>query len=194
MNYIKHLNAFLKRATTEPWVTANHYALYMTLFHWWNRTGFQKVIPIKRGDLIKASRVKSKTTYYRCLKELAEAKLLIYYPSKSRFITAEMELLPLVNETLQVPEEGLNKQTNKNYAKSKSNGPSLDDVLKLFIAHQCNTEEGVKFWYQYEATDWMLGINPIVNWEALAHKWILRVNHFNPSSNVSNDQDYDEPF
>lgn len=194
MNYIKHLNAFLNKATKEPWVIAYHYTLYLTLFHWWNKTGFQKVFPIKRSDLMKASKIRSKTTYYRCLKDLAEAKLLKYYPANSRFTTAEIELLSLDQGPVQVPEEGLNNQTNKKLVKSVSNGPSMDEVLQLFLAQQCSTEEGLKFWYQNEATNWMIGKNPIINWQALAQKWILRINHRNLTTYVSNDQDYNQSF
>lgn len=194
MNYIKHLNAFLNRATKDTWVMAYHYTLYMTLFHWWNKTGFKKGISIKRADLMKAAKIRSKTMYYRCLKDLAEAQLLKYSPANSRFTTAEIELIPLDNGPVQVPEEGLYNQTNKKLVKSVSNGPSLDEVLTLFVARQCNTEEGLKFWYQNEATNWMIGLNPIVNWQALAQKWILHIKHRNLTNHVSNDQDYNQSF
>lgn len=214
MNYIIHLNAFLNMAAKEKWIGVYHYALYMTLFHIWNKTGFSKTFTVKRNDGMKAAKISSKTTYYRCLKELEAAKLLKYFTGDSPFTPAKIEMIPLVsmqdygtvtvpqevpqnqkNGAVTVPVEGPLLQTNNtNFTNCESNGPSLDDVLKLFIVHEYETGLGIRFWYHYQALGWKIGTTPIVNWTALAHKWVLNENFPNPKNPNSNDQNYDESF
>ncbi|WPQ63401.1 hypothetical protein SIO70_00805 [Chitinophaga sancti] len=214
MNYIIHLNAFLERAAKEQWVVAYHYSLYMALFRIWNKTGFRKTFQIRKTDAMKAARISSKTTYYRCLKELEAAKLLIFYSSSSRFTPAEIEMIPLVNMqdygtvhvpaggpqkeengTPTVPGEGpFLKQENTKYTNSVSKGPGLDDVLKLFLVHEYDTGLGLRFWYQFEATGWKIGNTPIANWQALAHKWMLNTTQPKQKTDNNNDQDYDQSF
>lgn len=214
MNYVIHLNAFLKMAAEEQWVVVHHYALYMALFNIWNKTGFRRTFSLVRKDGMNASKITSKTTYYKCLKELEEAKLLKYYAGKSPFKPAEIKMIPLAgtanfgtvsepieglknqkNGKLTVPGEGSLLQTNnKNFSKSVSNGPSLNDVLKLFIVHEYDTGLGLRFWYHYEACGWMIGTTQIRNWSTLAHKWVLNANSPNPQTTNNNDLYYDEPF
>lgn len=214
MNYIIHLNAFLKMAAKEEWVVVNHYALYMALFHIWNKTGFRKTFSLVRKQGMSASKISSKTTYYRCLKELEEAQLLKYYAGKSPFKPAEIEMIPLSGAanfgtvsgspegqrtekkgTLTVPaEDPLLQTNNKNFSNSVSNGPTLDDVLKLFIVHEYDTGLGLRFWYHYQACGWMIGQTPTRDWEALAHKWVLNADSLNDQTKNTNDFNYDEPL
>jgi hypothetical protein len=214
MNYIIHLNAFLDKASKEQWVVVYHYALYMALFHIWNKTGFRKTFRVKRNDAMKAAKIFSKTTYYRCLKELEAAHLLKYYAGNSPFTPAEIEMIPLVstqdygtvtgstevppkekNGKVTVPGEGPLLQTNNtNFTNCVSNGPTLDDVLKLFIVHEYDTGQGLRFWYHYQALGWMLGTTPIINWPALAHKWVLNANSPHQQTANNNDHNYDESF
>lgn len=214
MNYIIHLNAFLDRAAKEQWIVAYHYALYMALFNMWNKTGFRKTFRVKRKDGMSASKISSKTTYYKCLKELEEAGLLKYYAGKSPFTPAEIEMISLAGKanfgtvsgptegpqnskkgTVTVPGQGPLLQTkNTNFSNSVSNGPSLDDVLKLFMVHEYDISIGLRFWYHYQACGWMIGKTPIMNWEALAHKWVLNADLLNAQNGNTNDFNYDEPL
>lgn len=214
MNYIIHLNAFLDRAAKEQWVVANHYALYMALFHIWNKTGFRKIFWIQRNNVMKAAKITSKNTYYKCLRELEDAKLLKYYAGNSRLTPAKIEMFPLVsmpdsgtvtvspgeqknqkNGTVTVPDKGpLLKTNNANFINSVTNGPSLDDVLKFFTGHEYGTGLGLRFWYQYQAFGWKIGNTPIVNWEALAHKWVLNANTPHSQNAGNNDYNYNESF
>ena len=214
MNYIIHLNAFLKMAAEAKWIGVHHYALYMSLFHIWNKTGFRKTFSVKRNDAMTAAKISSKTTYYKCLKDFEAAKLLKYFVGTSPFTPAEIQMIPLVNiqdyGTVNGSEKGQQKQNNgkltvspegpllqtnnTNFSNCVSNGPSLDDVIKLFMAHEYETGLALRFWYQYEALGWKLGNTPIVNWTALAHKWVLNANFPNPKNPNNNDQNYDESF
>lgn len=198
----------------EKWIGVHHYALYMSLFYIWNKTGFRKTFSLVRKAGMSACKISSKTTYYKCLKELEDAKLLKYYAGTSPFKPAEIEMIPLVSMqdygTVTGPPEGQQKQNsgsvtvppegpllqtkNSNLLNIVSNGPSLDDVLKLFIVHEYEPGLGIRFFYHYQALGWMIGNTPVVNWKALAHKWVVIENYPNPKKTNRHDQNYDESF
>ena len=62
----------------------------MALFQFWNQHRFPSSFTVARSDLMNLSKIKSKTTYSKCLKELMSWHYIIYEPSnnplnKSRF-------------------------------------------------------------------------------------------------------------
>jgi hypothetical protein len=62
-----------------------HISLYMALFQCWNRNYFNEEFHIYRDEIMLLSKIGSKTTYYRCLKDLNRWKYIIYQPSHSLF-------------------------------------------------------------------------------------------------------------
>lgn len=205
MNYIIHLNVFLEKAAKEKWMVPYHYALYMVLFNTWNKLGFKKNISIRRDEVMQAAKIKSKSTYYRCLKELDAHQYLVYYPSASRQYPAIISIIPLDGQRRNgedpmftkthpaiVPAAAPLLQTNiKLISNEVSNGlPSQEDVLKFFLAHHHTKEEALKFWYHHEATGWLTGNTPVQHWQPLAHKWMLTI----AQSKTDQDEDYDQSF
>lgn len=81
MNYIKHLTGFFNRIATENSINPSHISLYIALFQSWNVSRFKNPIIISRDEMMKASKIASKATYHKCIKELQRLKFLEYYPS-----------------------------------------------------------------------------------------------------------------
>ncbi|QHS61056.1 hypothetical protein [Chitinophaga agri] len=97
MNYIIHLNAFFTKAEGDRWLTPYHQSLYLTLFRLWNKSRFKHAITIYRDITMAKSKIGSKGTYYRCLKDLANAGYIHYYPSGVRFEAATVTIVPFLD-------------------------------------------------------------------------------------------------
>ena len=85
MNYIKHLASFFDRVSADERLNPTHISMYVSLFQFWNANRFQNPISISRSELMKVSKISSKATYHKCMKELNEWKYLQYKPSYNPF-------------------------------------------------------------------------------------------------------------
>lgn len=85
MNYIKLLNAAFERFFFDERLNPTHISLYMALFQEWNSCRFSDTFYINRRDLMAASKIGSKSTYHRCIKELHDWEYLCYLPSKNPY-------------------------------------------------------------------------------------------------------------
>lgn len=85
MNYIKHLAGFFDRVSIDERLNPTHVSMYVSLFQFWNANRFQNPISISRNELMKVSKISSKATYHKCMKELNEWQYLKYKPSYNPF-------------------------------------------------------------------------------------------------------------
>lgn len=92
MNYIRHLTAFYNHIKKDDCLTASHISLYMALFQYWNFNRFQNPFPVYRDNMMKLSKIGSKNTYHKCIKELHEAKYIYYHPSPSKFLPVKISI------------------------------------------------------------------------------------------------------
>jgi len=81
MNYIKHINNFFRRSATDSHLSAGHISLYMAIFQEWNYHRFKDYFTINRKNLMMLSKVRSKDTYHKYIKDLHEAGYIRCYPS-----------------------------------------------------------------------------------------------------------------
>ncbi len=81
MNYIKHLSGFFDRLSGDDRMGAYHISLYMALFLCWNRSRFRTPFPVDREELMQLSRIGSKNTYARCMKQLNDWGYIRYSPA-----------------------------------------------------------------------------------------------------------------
>ncbi|MFV8355487.1 transcriptional regulator [Flavobacterium sp. XS1P32] len=81
MNYIKHLTGFFNKINYEPNLNPTHISLYLALFQCWNVNRFKNPTGISREEIMKASKINSKATYHKCMKELELLGFLIYNPT-----------------------------------------------------------------------------------------------------------------
>lgn len=109
MNYIKHLTGFFDRAIQDQTLHPTHISLYIVLFQFWNINSFQNPISITREEVMRISKIASKATYHKCMKELNEKGYLKYEPSFNPFKGSSVHLLNLSEEP-----QLLYKRANKN--------------------------------------------------------------------------------
>lgn len=127
MNYIKHLTGFFNCITNEETIYPTHISLYLALFQSWNVNRFKNPITISRDEMMKASRIASKATYHKCIKELQLFGFIEYLPSYNPYSGTEVIMHNLssgkpmieqvngkVAEQVNEPHIYNNKQTFKN--------------------------------------------------------------------------------
>jgi hypothetical protein len=93
MNYIKHLTGFFNRIALENSLNPTHISLYLTLFQCWNVNRFKNPITISRDEMMKGSKIASKATYHKCIKELQRLKFLDYFPSYNPYSGTEVFMI-----------------------------------------------------------------------------------------------------
>src|SRR4051812_46473194 len=81
MNYIHQLSKFYQQLDKDPRIKPLHIALYMALFQTWNYNFFMHTFVMGRTRLMQMSRIGSKTTFSKVLRELDDFGYLKYQPS-----------------------------------------------------------------------------------------------------------------
>ncbi len=95
MNYIRHLNAFFQYVRRDDRLACSHVSLYLALFQYWNFNRFQNPFPVYRTDIMKLCKIGSKNTYHKCIKQLHEARYIIYHPAPSPYQPVKISLIRL---------------------------------------------------------------------------------------------------
>lgn len=85
MNYIKHLSGFFEKVSKDDRLNPTHISLYVSLFQFWNACRFHNPISISRNEAMKVSKICSKATYHKCIRELNDYGYLKYMPSYNPF-------------------------------------------------------------------------------------------------------------
>ena len=83
VNYIKQLTQALVKFSDDDRLNPSHVSLYLALFQFWNMNRFQNPISINRSEVMRISKIGSKSTYHRCINELSKWNYLEYKPSKN---------------------------------------------------------------------------------------------------------------
>lgn len=81
MNYIKHLTGFFNKINNENTINPTHISLYLSLFQCWNVNRFKNPTGISREEIMKSSKINSKATYHKCMKELEALGFMEYMPT-----------------------------------------------------------------------------------------------------------------
>jgi hypothetical protein len=90
INYIQHLTGFFEKSAEDERLTAYHQVLYLALFITWNSSKFKNPISIARDEIMKLSKIGSKNTYIKCLKELTLWGFIEYRPTKNHFVGSKV--------------------------------------------------------------------------------------------------------
>ena len=120
MNYIKHLTGFFDRIVQDRNLNPTHISLYIALFQFWNINRFQNPISITRDEVMRISKICSKATYHKCMRELNEKGYIKYEPSFNPF-KGSMVILFNFSEDL--------KPVQKKVSNTKKNLPNTGQVL-----------------------------------------------------------------
>jgi hypothetical protein len=202
MNYIKHLNGFLLKVACDFELNPTHISLYLALFKAWNQNQFKNPISITRDELMPISKIASKSTYLKTLKELEEKGYIKYQPSFNPFKGSLVYLLDFegysnkkadkllvpraVQNTVSSPtapytasiETNIVKDITTNNSKNRANlegflVPDLQEVIEYFKSKESSTREAEKFFNYYTIKNWLLGNQkPMTNWNLAANHWM----------------------
>ena len=139
------------------------------------------------------SKIGSKTTYHRCIKELHHWKYIMYTPSHNPFHGSKIKMFNFGTSDGQVlyPNH-TNIGTSNGQAvvpinkpiqtvKNNTNCIKLDqpknenEVIDFFEKENWPELEAKKFYNHYQGTGWKVGGKTrIVNWQATARNWMLK--------------------
>lgn len=93
VNYITHLNTVFDLFLKDNRLNPTHISLYMALFQVWNSTRFPEEFFVIRDEVMKQSKIGSKSTYHRCLKELHKYGYIQYEPSHNPYRGSKIKLI-----------------------------------------------------------------------------------------------------
>jgi hypothetical protein len=108
MNYIKHLTGFFDKVVKDRELNPTHVSLYIALFQFWNCNRFRNPISISRDEVMRISKISSKATYHKCLKNLHALGYINYEPSYNPFKGSQVFLLNLGDELKPIPKNEKN--------------------------------------------------------------------------------------
>ncbi|MDY7396780.1 hypothetical protein UMM65_16145 [Aureibaculum sp. 2210JD6-5] len=170
-----------------------HISLYVALFQLWNNYHFPVEFYINREEAMKLSKIGSKTTYHRCIKELHHWKYLLYEPSHNPFKGSRIKMFNFGTSAGQaLYPSSTNIGTSNGQAvvsinkpiqtiKNNTNGNKLDqpknenEVIDFFQKENWPELEAKKFYNHYQGIGWKVGgKTKIVDWHATAHNWMIK--------------------
>ena len=102
INYISHLNNFFVKIQSDTKMNTTHVSMYMALFYHWNKARFSSEFFINRNEIMLMSRIGSKGTYHKCLRDLSEWKYIIYKPSHNPHIGSKIYMYDFGTSSVQV--------------------------------------------------------------------------------------------
>lgn len=82
-NFIKHQELFYEIVKSVDVINCTHIALYQALFRCWNFNYFVNPVQYPRDQIMGLAGIRSKSVYYKIVRELESLDLIRYYPSKS---------------------------------------------------------------------------------------------------------------
>ena len=137
MNYIKHLSGFFDKISADDRLNPTHISLYVSLFQFWNACRFHNPISISRNEVMKVSKICSKATYHKCIRELNDYGYLSYQPSYNPFKGSLVYLFNLKTGTEQAvnmehTKIGTSTEQALNMERTKI-GTSIEQALVPYI-------------------------------------------------------------
>lgn len=93
MEQYKRLTHFINRIVSDTRLKPVHISLSIALCHGWVLNCFRRPYRVSRSLLMTASRIRSRATYHKAMKELQSFGYLKYCPSYHPFKASEVEIL-----------------------------------------------------------------------------------------------------
>lgn len=131
MNYIKHLTGFFEKVAIDKTLNPTHVSLYIALFQFWNCNRFKNPISINRDEVMRISKISSKATYHKCLKNLHSLGYINYEPSYNPFKGSHVILFNFSDDLKPAP---------KSERKLK-NEPLIELVSEQALNKSCTSSE-----------------------------------------------------
>lgn len=189
VNYIRQMNAVLMMFSADTRLNPAHVSLYLALFHSWNLNRFRNPVSVSRSEIMQVSRIGSKATYHKCIKELHHWGYLEYVPSHNPYkgslvymFIFETSAEQVVNRSGSNPGQvlvpSINNKTSKQEKLKQTGKPdNLNEVIEFFKEQKAPLTEAEKFFNYYTANGWKVGGRTAMkDWNAAARNWIIKAN------------------
>ena len=131
MNYIKHLTGFFEKVVLDKTLNPTHVSLYIALFQFWNCNRFRNPISISRDEVMRISKISSKATYHKCMKNLHQSGYIDYQPSYNPFRGSHVVLFNFSD----------NLKPEMKAERSLKNEPIFDTVVEQVVNKSSTTSE-----------------------------------------------------
>lgn len=129
MNYIKHLTGFFEKVALDKTLNPTHVSLYVALFQFWNCNRFKNPISISRNEVMRISKISSKATYHKCLKNLHSLGYIGYEPSYNPFKGSHVVLFDFSEELKPIAKIG----------RSSKNEQHIEQVNEQVVNKLCTS-------------------------------------------------------
>jgi hypothetical protein len=87
------VDAFLKQAADDDRLLPTHISLFMAIFYYSNAQNPYALFHVCRRKLMQFSRIRSKSTYHKCISDLVEYGYITYVPSFDPFRASQVSLI-----------------------------------------------------------------------------------------------------
>lgn len=134
INYIRHLNGVFLQFSKDSRLNPTHISLYVALFQIWNNNRFPEEFYITRDEVMSFSKIGSKSTYHKCIKELSHYKYIVYYPSHNPYRGSRVKMFKFETSSGQA----LYRHRTKN---ETSNGQALVPIYKHIETNKNNNKQ-----------------------------------------------------
>lgn len=131
MNYIKHLTGFFEKVALDRTLNPTHISLYIALFQFWNCNRFKNPISISRDEVMRISKISSKATYHKCLKNLHSLGYINYQPSYNPFRGSHVILFNFSEDLKPLPK----------FERKPKNEPHFEQVNEQALNKSCTSSE-----------------------------------------------------
>ena len=133
MNYIKHLTGFFDKVAKDRTLNPTHVSLYVALFQFWNCNRFKNPISISRDEVMRISKISSKATYHKCLRNLHALGYINYEPSYNPFKGSQVYLFNFSEEL---------KPLTKTEKETSSNNEPIIELVNEQVVNKLCTSSG----------------------------------------------------
>lgn len=99
VNYIQHMNGLYIKLYEDDRLNPSHVSIYFALFKYWNLNRFQNPFSVARYEIMKLSKLKSTTTYSKCIKDLMKWNYLTYQASNNPYKGSLFSMVDFTHST-----------------------------------------------------------------------------------------------
>ncbi|MDN3594379.1 hypothetical protein [Zunongwangia endophytica] len=198
MNYIRHLQLVYQQFLEDERLNPSHISLYMALFQEWNAARFPGELYINRQQLMRSSKVRSRSGYHRCIRELDCFGYLEYMPSHNPYQGSRVKMFtfrtsskpvqdhrdPILEQVADhyypkyepVDEPYINNNKHKTITNINNTiTPVKNEVFKFFKTQNWPLEEAKKYYAYYQQEHWKTAKGILItDWKGAAKKWMNR--------------------
>tara|TARA_R110002153_G_scaffold164081_1_gene316640 strand:- start:1549 stop:2220 length:672 start_codon:yes stop_codon:yes gene_type:complete len=191
MNYITHLNAAFHEFYSDSRLHGGHISLYMALFFYWNLHHFPETFYANRIEIMKLSKIGSRSTYHRLIKDLSDWEYINYLPTQNPTQKTMVTMYQICTNSStetgrtgtlmqrycpkNVPLSLYSKHSKQSKLSTQRKPRNKFEVVEFFKSKNWSSMDALKFYNHYEGVGWKIGGKvKIENWMAIAENWMLK--------------------